>query len=315
MLEILDEYPEARSVAERSLVIEDRHHDDPPSPFGGPSWSGWSPGEVPVSKPYVVTRLVSAGLLERTGSGKYPSWRLRHPEATREALRVSDETPVACLEDGPDIPADLFDVVVGLDEVKADLWRCLRANEPVDVLLIGGPGSAKSLLLSELGRIRDSREFDGGALSRAGFTDVMTSPVAPKYPLIDEIDKCAREDQSVLLLMLESRRIRVTKRGQQIDKLVDCRGVFAAGNTVATLRSELIDRFWVMFLPDYTPLQFATVCAGVLTKRHGVDPELARAIAAMCVGKTRSVRASIRIARLAKGSLTEAQAVARRMFR
>ena len=62
-----------------------------------------------------------------------------------------------------------FDEIVGHDEIKTIFTRALLSKRPIHVLLVGSPGSAKTMFLTEILRsIKESNFIVGSNTSKAG---------------------------------------------------------------------------------------------------------------------------------------------------
>lgn len=194
------------------------------------------------------------------------------------------------------IPEDLFDVVVGHDEVKKLFRMSLSAERPVHILLVGPPATAKSVFLSELERLPRSRYALGGTSSRAGVVDFMIEN-RPRYLLIDELDKMDMRDYSALLSLMESGKISRLKKGM-IEEIQVKTWVFAAANREDNLPSELKSRFLRRYLSAYSEEDFEKVVRAVLVKRERVNQEIANIIANKLPKYTKDVRDAVKIARL-----------------
>jgi hypothetical protein len=78
--------------------------------------------------------------------------------------------------------------------------------------------------------------------------------------------------------------------------------VIAAANRVDRIPSELLSRFIVVKLKPYTEEEVREICLNILTRREGVERELAETIARAVIEKlkSRDPRDCVKIARLAK---------------
>ena len=112
------------------------------------------------------------------------------------------------------IPADLFDYIVGHDGVKYWLGKSLTSPEPVHILLAGPPATAKSLFLEALGHLLGAQYAQGGSSSRAGMADFLIN-FHPRFLIIDELDKMKTEDYSVLLSLMQSGVVARMKKGMR----------------------------------------------------------------------------------------------------
>ena len=248
---------------------------------------------------HIIRKLILVGVVERPAKKWYI---LKDRGSVKKALeeyeRKMKERQQKAAEIAQELPEDLFDVIEGYDDLKEFIKMSLRADEPVHVLLVGPPGTAKSLFLMEIERL-GARFITAGTSTKVGIRDIIYDEL-PRILIIDEIDKIADpNDLSALLTWMESGRIIITKHGLKDER----RGkgwVFAAANTFKKLAPELIDRFEVFHVKPYTKEQFIRVVTGYLTKRKGVPEDLARYIAEKVQEYSVSVREAIRISRVAK---------------
>lgn len=196
------------------------------------------------------------------------------------------------------LPKDLFDVIEGFDDIKEFIRMVLSADEPVHVLLVGAPGTAKSLFLMEIERL-GAVFITAGSATKVGIRDTLFDELPPIL-VIDEIEKIESSgDLSSLLTWMENGRVIITKHGLREER----RGkgiVFAACNTTRKLPPELLDRFQCFKIKPYTDEQFISVVTMYLIKRMRVKKTLARYIAEGALQHSVSVREAIRLARLAK---------------
>ena len=197
---------------------------------------------------------------------------------------------------GVEIPADLFDVVVGHDDLKRLFFASLRAEKPVHFLLVGPPATAKSIFLLELERLPRSRYALGGTSSRAGIVDFIIKH-RPRYLLIDELEKMNMNDYSALLSLMETGEVTRLKKGMT-DEIKVKTWVFAAVNRDDKLPRELKSRFLPYYLREYSEQEFKKVARAVLMKRERMDEEIAANIADKVAAYSKDVRDAVKVARL-----------------
>lgn len=281
--------PETAALLRRCLAEHDAH-------AGDDYWLGFSWADVR-ARAATLNQLIIDGVLEQSyKSHSCTNYRLLDPDAVREALgRVGADGGVLPEEYG-EVPADMFDIIEGHDRLKNLLRLAVAAPRPVHVLMEGPPASAKSLLLAELARLQPSRYLLGGTTSRAGLTDYLLAE-RPRFLIIDELDKMASIDLSALLSVMESGIVsRLKRRDDQVRRVHVW--VFAAANRVARIPPELLSRFWRTRLTPYTDEEFRHVVVAVLTKREGVDAEMAHYIAGRVLTRSRDPRDAVKVARL-----------------
>jgi len=234
-------------------------------------------------------------------SNKYTSYRLADREATEQGLeeyRTNEQLPV---EEPEEIPKDLFSIIVGHQDKKEILNRCIQSERPVHDLLWGNPASAKTLFLEELGRLPNSHFIMGSNLSAAGIFDVLFNE-RPRYLILDELDKIEdAANLSCLLSLMERGRVTETKYHRHRTLILKT-WVFAAANSIVRLPPELLSRFTKLHFNDYTPEEFLDVSTVVLTEREGANETLALYVAKKVLEELRSrdVRDAVRLTRLLK---------------
>jgi len=62
----------------------------------------------------------------------------------------------------------LFEDIIGYDDIKTLFRMAINANDPVHILLIGPPASAKTLFMRTLTQLQNSYLTDGGNSTKAG---------------------------------------------------------------------------------------------------------------------------------------------------
>jgi len=301
-LESLLSDPEVRETLKRIIQYEEEKEQKfktDPIYEGLDTKPYWSLLDIPADW-HVVRKLILAGVVERPAKKWYILKDRKYAKKVLEEYeeKIKERQQRAVELTTQELPEDLFDVIEGYDDLKEFVKMSLKAEEPVHILLVGPPGTAKSLFLMEIERL-GARFITAGTSTRVGIRDIIYDEL-PRILIVDEIDKIAdSNDLSALLTWMEHGRIIITKHGLKDER----RGkgwVFAAANTLKGLRPELIDRFEVFHVKPYTKEQFIRVVSGYLTKRKEVPEDLARYIAEKVQEYSVSVREAIRISRVAK---------------
>ena len=260
---------------------------------------GWSWSDVRVAPATLNNLLLKGFLKEKFHSNSYRGLLLT--ELGREQANLLAE-PTETYEKPQDktltLPDDIFEDIIGHNEVKELLTTVLLAEKPVHVLLAGPPALAKSLFLWDIERVCGEQAvwLVGSATSKAGLWDL----VAERQPwilLIDELDKMNAADTAALLSLMEGGRLVRAKKGRTLDITIPIK-VIAATNQVAKLSLELKSRFAMRKLKPYDAAQYLMVVKGVLVRHEDVNLELAEEIAQKLEGKTQDVRDAVRVARL-----------------
>ena len=259
---------------------------------------GWGWRQVRVW-PATLSRLFKDGYLENVfRSNSFTGYRLS--ELGRKIIAGKQEKEEAQSQNQKfALPEDLFQDIIGHEEVKELLRASLMAEKPVHVLLTGPPALAKTLFLWDIERACGEKAIwlVGSATSKAGLWDLVAER-QPQVLLIDEMDKMNAADTAALLSMMEGGRLVRAKVGRQLD-LQNPVWIVAATNRMDMLSPELRSRFAIRHLNPYSRDEYLTVVKGVLVRRENTSQELAEEIAQRLDGRSQDVRDSIRVARLA----------------
>lgn len=195
------------------------------------------------------------------------------------------------------VPEDIFDIIVGYDDVKSIILKGLQSDKPVNVLFIGTPGTAKSMFLEELNRIPGSSYHLGSSSTKAGLTEFLFN-MEPRILLIDELEKMDRKDYAVLLSLMEGGKVSETKKGRRREITVNA-SVFASCNSTKKIPAENLSRFHFKFeFTPYTKSEFEDIVVRILTTREGVEEDLAQYIALWMSNITKDVREAVGISRV-----------------
>ncbi|MCD6241030.1 hypothetical protein J7K27_05890 [Candidatus Bathyarchaeota archaeon] len=117
-------------------------------------WIGFEWYEVPPAAPQTLNQLVREEILKISyKSNKCTAYKLADELAVRKALE--DFEKMAETEEEEKIPEDLFDVILGYEDVKDIFWRSLKSDRPVHILLYGPvasiPGHVRVVVRTEKG--------------------------------------------------------------------------------------------------------------------------------------------------------------------
>jgi len=191
-----------------------------------------------------------------------------------------------------------FEEIVSQNDIKLIFNKAIKSERPIHVLLLGKPGSAKTMFLMEMmRRLKNSYFIVGSNTTKAGLVHQLFEK-EPKYLLIDEIDKMSRDDQVSLLHLMETGIISETKikKTRQLE-LVSW--VFATANSVEKIIEALLSRFVVLEVPDYSFEEFTNIAVKRLASEK-VDRYIASIIAEKVWYElgSRDVRDVIKIGRL-----------------
>lgn len=193
---------------------------------------------------------------------------------------------------------DIFKKVIGHYEIKSILIKAIFSKKPVHILLVGRPGTAKTMFLLEINRlIKMSLFIVGSNTTKAGLLNKLFE-VKPKFVLVDELEKMNQQDQISLLHLMETGIISETKVNKT--RQMELRShVFATANNYKKVIEPLLSRFVVLEIPQYTYKEFKEIAA-VILKREDIDGITAIDIAEKVWNElgSRDIRDTIKVARL-----------------
>jgi Holliday junction DNA helicase RuvB len=192
-----------------------------------------------------------------------------------------------------------FDEIIGHDDIKQIFAKAILSKRPVHILLVGSPGSAKTMFLTEIMRqYKESYFIVGSNTTKAGLVNQLFER-RPKFLLIDELEKMSVTDQTSLLHLMETGIISETKinKTRQM-KLTSW--VFATANSCEKIIEPLLSRFAILEMPEYTFEEFTEIAVTRLRKEH-VDKSIAKVIAEKVWTElgSRDIRDVIKVGRLA----------------
>ena len=233
-------------------------------------------------------------------------WALQDREETKQALRISNEGEVKKVkaEVLDEIPDDIFDPIVGHEDIKDLFMASVESEAPVHILLVGPPACGKTVFLEEINRLGNSEFLIGSSTTGVGLIDQLFEK-RPTNIMIDEFDKMDKEDYGNLLSLQEDGTVKETKgNGKRREMQLEGATVYATANRVDNIPTENQSRFMgdpVIELPEYDDGEFWEVTYNVLTMREGASDTMAECIADIIVDETdiRDFRECRRIARLA----------------
>ena len=191
-----------------------------------------------------------------------------------------------------------FENIVGNVDTKLILNKAILSKRPVHVLLVGKPGCAKTMFLTEIMySIKKSYFTVGSNTTKAGLVNQLFEK-EPKYLLIDELDKMSGNDQVSLLHLMETGLISETKvrKTRQLELVSR---VFATANNCEKIIEPLVSRFLVLQVPDYTFEEFKEIAIAKLEKEN-IDRHLAQIIIEKVWSHSRDIRDAIKVGRLVR---------------
>ena len=203
-----------------------------------------------------------------------------------------------------------FKEILGHYETKEILNKAIVSKNPVHILLVGRPGSAKTMFLLEINRLFKSSIFVVGSnTTKAGLTNQLFDN-RPKFVLVDELEKMSYSDQNSLLHLMENGMVSETKINKTREMLLRS-SVFASANSTIKIAEPLLSRFLVVKIPDYSFEEFMDIAIFQL-KREKMDVMTARTISQKVWQEleNRDIRNVIKLGRLAR-NIHEAELIIR----
>jgi Holliday junction DNA helicase RuvB len=205
-----------------------------------------------------------------------------------------------------------FEEIVGHDDIKQIFVKAILSKRPVHILLVGSPGSAKTMFLTEIMRhYKESYFVVGSNTTKAGLLNQLFER-RPKFLLIDELEKMSVTDQTSLLHLMETGIISETKINKTRQMELTS-WVFATANSCEKIIRPLLSRFAILEVREYTFEEFTEIAVTRLTKED-VDESIATHIAEKVWNElgSKDIRNVIKVARLAS-SIEEIPFVVRMM--
>ena len=198
-----------------------------------------------------------------------------------------------------------FEDVIGYDDLKELLTKCLVSKENCNILLSGPPASSKTVfLLSIQKEVSNACFIDAANASGPGLVDYLFEHPETRVICVDELDKLKRSDQTGLLNLLETGILTSTKVRKTRFIRMEGVKVFATSNGVNRLIGPLRSRFLEFELPEYTWENFLEITQKLLHKRYGLDEITSAKIAEVVWSsmQTRDLRDALAIGKLTKST-------------
>ncbi len=262
-----------------------------------------------------LNKMVTDSILNITLSTRSGThYKVREPGLVKEAIEALhklEETPVPKA-----IPDDLFNIILGHDNIKQIVRYAIDSERPVHFLFSGPPASAKTLFLMELARLPEAYYCLAQTSSQSGLSNVLFT-YQPRFLLIDEIDRLNPEHVGVLNSLMATGIVSESKYGKTRSLVLNTK-VFAAGIKVHLLPGDLLTRFTPIRFDAYVENEFLQVAIHVLVTLENINKEVAEYIA-QSVWKinqmSSDIRRCVQIARLCNGDMDRAREVVKLLGR
>lgn len=193
----------------------------------------------------------------------------------------------------------LFDSIIGYNDVKRLFNLSFSSEKPVHILLVGPPASAKTLFMLSCMKLERSYFTLGSHSTKSGMMDYLFQK-RPRYLVIDEIEHMPIKDQTALLSLMETGIIVETKYKKTRDTQLKT-WIFATSNSTDQMLTPLLSRFMVLRFKQYRYEAFQEVAVHLLS-REGISRQIAIATAETVWSKMKSkdIRDCVKIGHLAK---------------
>jgi replication-associated recombination protein RarA len=199
----------------------------------------------------------------------------------------------------------LFDDIIGYDDLKELLAKCLVIKDNFNILLSGPPASSKTIFLLSIQKVVSNACFiDAANASGPGLVDYLFEHQDTQVICIDEVDKLKKNDQTALLNLLETGILSATKVKKTRSIRMNGVKVFATSNDVDRLIGPLRSRFLEFELPKYIWENFLEITQKLLRKRYELDEITSAKIAQVVWSsiETRDIRDALVIGKLTKSA-------------
>jgi len=256
--------------------------------------------EVPGCSWRQLQKLFELGFLSIPfSSNKSTYYYCDEPDTILATLDSVEQMSVVSENHDGNFPVDLFDIIVGYDDVKDLVRLSMTSKDPTSIIFIGPPASCKTLFCMEVARLPCSAMVVGQTTTKAGIVDFLLSHDI-KYLILDELDKLRNEEQDALLEVMQNGTITVTKHNQRLQKAVPT-WVYATANREDSISPALLSRFTRLHFKPYDEPEYMEICRRVLI-RNAIPAGMANVIASRVWNElgSRDVRDAIHIGRLVK---------------
>ena len=280
IMQMCEEDPEIERTLQRFVGAEAKNKLNP-------HWLGLEWNDVP-SSPQKLNKLVQIGVLtmpfKSNSSKQYKIANLEQADSALtelSTLRKNNAKSMSLTEAiKPDVtPKEIFDDIVGHEQVKYWLKRLLDTEGCGGCLMIGPPASAKTMFLSAIAEKMGGQYYTGTGATRRGIQRYIVD-TRPNILIIDELDKLSDFDQSALLSVLESGVITELKVGRTSRTKMDIK-IFAAGNYERNVSPLLKSRFrpYIFHFKPYSKQEYIDIVKTIGPKRFDHTPEFCEKVA------------------------------------
>jgi holliday junction DNA helicase RuvB len=195
----------------------------------------------------------------------------------------------------------IFSNIYGHDKFKLIFNNAIASNEAIHILLTGASGTSKTLFLEAINEKVANCSFITSNSTGAGIISHIFDNPNLEILCIDEIEKIPKAEIGVLLTLMESNRLVVTKKTMMCNREQKLR-IFATCNDVNKLSIEMRSRFLKFNLKDYSLDEFTMISINIVTSRFNKTQDFAQKLAQVVWYRldSKDIRDVIKVARLAR---------------
>jgi len=237
-----------------------------------------------------LMRLMKLGLVEITlRTNRHTYWRVVDKKRIERMIKL-EETKIKLPKTTP-----LFDSIIGHNTHKEIILRAIRSSEPIHLLLMGRPATAKTLFLLELTKI-DGAEYVTPYITYVGMFDLLMAN--PKIVLIDQIDNI--KDRNVYRLLIdlcEYGYITKTTAYETVRTKVNTK-VIATANSIKRIPEALLSRFLILKFKEYSDSEYTRIARKLLSN-FKIKDEVKDYIIKKTL-KAKDIRNAVKLARICR---------------
>ena len=203
----------------------------------------------------------------------------------------------------PQTEEAFFAMIIGYPDIKKILMKCIHSSdrEPVHIILDGPPASAKSMFLETMRQKLEGVHYvDCTNATGPGLVQYLFDNDV-RFLLLDEAEKMSKDNQNVLLNVMETGRLTSTKVRKTASKEMNL-SIYATTNDIDAISKPFRSRFLEFSLPPYSYDEFCNIAAKLLATRYGHPEDLSLKVADIVWNKLKSkdVRDLLSIGRLSE---------------
>ncbi len=200
-----------------------------------------------------------------------------------------------------EINDDIFKYIYSHEKLKLIFNNAIAGREPIHILLTGASGTSKTLFLEAINENVSNCSFITSNSTGAGILYTLYSNPNIELLLIDEIEKIPKDELAVLLTLMESGKLIVTKKTMMCNRQQNVK-IFATCNKVNKLSPEMRSRFLKFHLKEYSLEEFNMIAINIVTDRFKKTEEFAQKLAQAVWYQlsSKDIRDVIKVARLAR---------------